>query len=77
MNQCPPRDAICHIKSNIHVKQNIYFMDTVLVPTSSWLPVALGILVLACQFEKGLYQLGTDECYRMAQHSSTMGLLNM
>ena len=22
MNQCPPRDAICHIKSNIHVKQN-------------------------------------------------------
>ena len=27
MNQHPPRDAICHIESNIHVKQNIYFMD--------------------------------------------------
>ena len=26
-NHCPPRDAICHIESNIHVKQNIYFMD--------------------------------------------------
>ena len=27
MNQCPPRDAICHIESNIRVEQNIYFMD--------------------------------------------------
>ena len=27
MNQCPPRDAICHIKSNICIEQNIYFMD--------------------------------------------------
>ena len=27
MNQCPPRDAICHIESNILVEQNIYFVD--------------------------------------------------
>ena len=27
VTQCPPRDAICHIEPNIHVKQNIYFMD--------------------------------------------------
>ena len=27
-NQCPPRDAICRIESNIRVEQNIYFMDT-------------------------------------------------
>ena len=26
-NQCPPRDAICHIKLNNCVKQNIYFVD--------------------------------------------------
>ena len=26
VNQHPPRDAICHIESNICVKQNIYFM---------------------------------------------------
>ena len=28
MNQCPPRDGICCIKSNICIKQNIYFVDT-------------------------------------------------
>ena len=27
MNQCPPRDTICHIKSSICIEQNIYFMD--------------------------------------------------
>ena len=27
MNQCPPRDAMCCIESNIHIKQNIYFVD--------------------------------------------------
>ena len=27
VNQHPPRDAICHTKSNIHFKQNIYFVD--------------------------------------------------
>ena len=26
-NQHPQRDAICHIESNIHIEQNIYFMD--------------------------------------------------
>ena len=26
-NQFPPRDAICHIESNIHDEQNIYFVD--------------------------------------------------
>ena len=28
MNQHPPRDAICRIESNIHIEQNIYFVDT-------------------------------------------------
>ena len=27
MYQCPPRDTICHIESNIRIEQNIYFMD--------------------------------------------------
>ena len=75
--QHPPRDAICHIESNIRIEQNIYFVDVDLIPTRGWLLVALGILVLVHLFEKGLNQPGTDECYQMAQHSSTMGSINM
>ena len=52
-------------------------MDADLIPTRGRLSVALGILVLARLFQKGLYQPGTDECYRMAQHSSTTGSINM
>ena len=69
--------SICHIKSNIHVKQNIYFINADLIPTRGWLLVALGILVLVCLFKKGLYQPGTDECYQMAQQSSTRGSINL
>ena len=43
-----------------------------LILTSSQLLVALGILVLVCQFKKGLYQPSTDECYWTVQHSSTV-----
>ena len=39
--------------------------------------MALGILVLVHLLKKGLYQPGTDKCYRTAQHSSTMGSINM
>ena len=39
--------------------------------------MALRILVLAHQSEKGLYQPGTDECQWMVQHSSNVGLINM
>ena len=28
MYQHPSRDATCHIKSNIHIEENIYFVDT-------------------------------------------------
>ena len=68
---------MCHIESNIRMEQNIYFMDADLIPTRGWLLVALGILVLVHLFEKGLYQPGTGECYRTAQHSSTTGLITM
>ena len=59
------------------MEQNIYFVDADLILTRGRLLVAFGILVLAHLLEKGLYQLGTDECYQMAQHSSTVGSINM
>ena len=65
------------IKSNIRIEQNIYFVDADLILTRGRLLVALGILVLAYLFEKGLYQPGTDECYQTVQHSSTTGSINM
>ena len=52
-------------------------MDTDLIPTRGWLPVTLVVLVLMHLFEKWLYWPGTDECYWTAQHSSTMGSINM
>ena len=39
--------------------------------SGSWYPGTSALL------EKGLYRPGTDECYQMVQHSSTMGLINM
>ena len=68
---------ILRIELNIRIEQNIYFVDADLIPTRGRLLVALGILVLAHLFEKGLYQSGTDECYQTMQHSSTTGLINM
>ena len=43
MNQCPPRDAICHIELNIHNVQNIYLWalissDRLLAAGGSWNP---------------------------------------
>ena len=52
-------------------------MDADLILTRGRLLVALGILVLVHLFEKGLYWPGTDERYRMVQHSSTMGSIDM
>ena len=69
--------SMCCIESNIRIEQNIYFMDANLIPTRVWLLVAFGILVLVHLFKKGLYQPGTDECYRTVQHSSTTGSINM
>ena len=77
LNQHPPRDTICCIQSNICIEQNIYFVHTDLILTRGQLSVALGILVLACLFEKRLYWPGTDECYHTVQHSSAMGLINI
>ena len=48
-----------------------------IIPSRGWLLVALGILGLTLLSKKGLYQLDTDEWLWMAQHSSTVGSINM
>ena len=65
------------VASNQTFTLNKTFISWMLILTRGWLLVALGILVLVYLFEKRLNWPGTDECYQMVQHSSTMGSINM